>query len=125
MPHEDGSAYHPIVATISLSAPIVLDIYEKNDAGSRREQPQYRILQEERSLLVTTSTMYAEALHGITETSVDQNINQDAIANWDLLGSKQRFKSGQFERETRVSLTFRDVLKTSKLGNGLKFLNKK
>ena len=46
MAHEDGAAYFPIVATVSLGAPIVLDIYGKNQAGTRDPWPRYRILQE-------------------------------------------------------------------------------
>lgn len=30
MPHEDGAAYHPVVATVSLSGTLVLDVYEKS-----------------------------------------------------------------------------------------------
>ncbi len=48
MPHEDGAAYWPVVATVSLGAPIVLDIYGKDSDGRRHPQPQWRILQEPR-----------------------------------------------------------------------------
>ncbi|PWY80482.1 hypothetical protein BO70DRAFT_362431 [Aspergillus heteromorphus CBS 117.55] len=33
MPHEDGVAYYPLVATVSLGAPIMLDVYEKSGNG--------------------------------------------------------------------------------------------
>jgi alkylated DNA repair protein alkB family protein 6 len=46
MPHRDGAAYHPVVATVSLGAPIVLDIYENTEGGTR--VPKWRILQEPR-----------------------------------------------------------------------------
>ena len=46
MPHEDGPAYYPMVATVSLGAPVVLDIYEKGEGG--RAAPKWRILQEPR-----------------------------------------------------------------------------
>jgi alkylated DNA repair protein alkB family protein 6 len=46
MAHQDGAAYYPMVATISLGSPIVLDIYEKTDGGVR--EPRWRILQEPR-----------------------------------------------------------------------------
>ena len=49
MPHEDGPAYYGCVATVSLGAPIVLDIYEKGAAaGGRDRVPRWRILQERR-----------------------------------------------------------------------------
>ncbi|KAL9111428.1 MAG: hypothetical protein Q9227_004105 [Pyrenula ochraceoflavens] len=115
MPHEDGAAYHPIVATVSLGAPIVLDIYEKTESGERAMQPRWRILQEPRSLLVTTEEMYTEVLHGISETRNDQNLGQDTVANWNLVEDKASFESGMYERRTRVSLTYRDVLKVSKI----------
>jgi alkylated DNA repair protein alkB family protein 6 len=49
MAHEDGAAYYPMVATVSLGAPIVLDIYEKEEGG--RRAPKWRILQEPRRLV--------------------------------------------------------------------------
>ena len=49
MPHEDGPAYYGCVATVSLGAPIVLDIYEKGSAvGGPDRVPRWRILQEPR-----------------------------------------------------------------------------
>ena len=44
------------------------------------------------------------------------------VANWDLIHDKEVFQEGVKRRETRVSLTFRDVLKVKKLGKGLGFL---
>lgn len=141
MPHEDGAAYHPIVATVSLAAPIVLDIYDKrrddqtshdnpnNDAHSeseiRNRGQQYRILQERRSLLITTGGLYSDYLHGIAETKRDCELGQETVCNWGLLGDKEFYEKGEYDRETRISLTYRDVLKVSKLGNSLKFLSKR
>ena len=48
MPHEDGAAYHPVVATVSLGGPIVLDIYAKTNEGHREDRPRFRVLQEAR-----------------------------------------------------------------------------
>ncbi len=52
MPHEDGAAYWPVVATVSLGSAIVFDIYEKNlhGGGSGETQPKWRVLQEARRL---------------------------------------------------------------------------
>jgi len=152
MPHEDGAAYYPLVATVSLGAPIVLDVYEKqqqksctnegftpklereaeeqDESGGKQEcqawkQPRFRILQEPRSLLITTKGMYTDFLHGIAERDRDENLNAEAVSNWDLLGEKERYECGSYKRQTRVSLTYRDVLKVAKLGNSIRLLNAK
>ncbi|KAI5853323.1 hypothetical protein BZA05DRAFT_25541 [Tricharina praecox] len=113
MPHEDGAAYHPVVATVSLGAPIVLDIYEKGEGG---RTPKFRILQEPRSLLVTTGEVYASHLHGIEARTSDEDLGPETVANWALLGEPQAFTEGRYERQTRTSLTYRDVLKVADVG---------
>ncbi|KAL8729746.1 MAG: hypothetical protein Q9166_004575 [cf. Caloplaca sp. 2 TL-2023] len=130
-PHEDGAAYHPVVATVSLGAPIVLDVYRKPAAGESLDaKPAYRILQEPGSLLISTGEMYTKHLHGIVEVEVDKDLHggQGGVVNWEMLGSewKERFEEerGEWKRETRVSLTFRDVLKVKSLGKGLGFMSK-
>ena len=120
MPHEDGAAYAPIVATVSLGAPIVLDIYPKKADGEREVEPKWRILQERRSLLVNTEGMYTDVLHGITEREADESLGKDTVANWVLLGDKKQFDGGRSERGVRVSLTYRDVLKVARIGASLK-----
>ncbi|KIW06357.1 hypothetical protein, variant [Verruconis gallopava] len=123
MPHEDGAAYSPVVATISLGAPIVLDIYEKRvgDEVEEQREVKYRILQEPGSLLVTKGEAYTSLLHGISPITRDDNLSADRIANWELLGNKKTFElsGGVSERSTRISLTYRDVLKVSKVGLGI------
>jgi alkylated DNA repair protein alkB family protein 6 len=121
MPHEDGGAYASVVATVSLGAPIVLDLYERSEEGHARGSPIHRLLQEERSLLVTRGEAYEVLLHGIGEQHSDVELmpDEDGVGgaiNWNQLGDKERFASGTVERQTRVSLTFRDVLKVSKMG---------
>lgn len=125
-PHEDGGAYHPVVATVSLGSHIVLDIYAKklDGSGERDDVPRWRILQEPRSLLITSGKLYSDYLHGIVETKVDENLNVIDVCNWDLLGGRDNFETGTNQRETRVSLTFRDVLKVKTLGRGFGFLGK-
>lgn len=124
MPHEDGAAYHPITATLSLGGHTVLEIYKKTDNGERETEPTWRILQEPRSLLVTTGAMYKETLHGISDLEVDHNLRPETIVNWSLLADANAFETGTAERQVRVSLTYRDVLKVAKLGGALKFMNK-
>lgn len=132
MPHEDGGAYAPVVATISLGASIVLDIYEKAhtaEVGEINEArtPKWRIFQEPRSLLVTTRSMYTDYMHGIAEREVDEDIRPFNIQtgtgaiNWELLGNQIDLVDGRYERGTRVSLTYRDVLKVKEMGKSLKF----
>lgn len=83
MPHEDGDAYFPAVATISLASHTMLDIYRwageadggddensgadssavsssvvKSKVRAREQDPIFSILQEPRSLLVTVGSAY-------------------------------------------------------------------
>lgn len=160
MPHEDGAAYAPVVATVSLGASTVLDIYEKKGKDVNGEEEEEvggrvgsqgdphskqsrgrviaRILQEPRSLLVTRGEAYERYLHGIADVVVDEDLGPGTVVNWDMLGDKRAFsrdgdddveeeKEGEEEknkgrnvRGTRISLTFRDVLKvkTMRIGVG-------
>ena len=137
MMHEDGAAYAPVVATISLGGSVVLDLVEKKDMmqvshsndstedenGDQEvmkavgEVAKYRILQEPRSLLITTGNGYTDFLHGIARFDRDENLEPDTVVNWNLLGNPEQFKNGINERVTRTSLTYRDVLKVSHVGN--------
>jgi len=118
MPHEDGSAYWPCVATVSLAGSVVLDIYGKNADGSVSRTPRWRILQEPGSLLVTTGDVYVGTLHGIADVEVDEDLGPETVANWNLLGDRGAVEreGGRNHRITRTSLTFRDVLKVSNAG---------
>ena len=113
MPHEDGPAYAPVVATVSLGSAVVLDVCEKGQGGKR-----WRVLQEGRSLLVTRGEAYRELLHGIESVEGDEGV-EEGLSNWELVGERERWerKQGRWvESGTRVSLTFRDVVKVSRLG---------
>jgi alkylated DNA repair protein alkB family protein 6 len=106
-PHEDGPAYHPAVATISLGAPQCVDIYqylsttnpspplvatpatdtsatsqtsETQEQGGRTiaHVPLARIYLAPRSLLVMASALYTTHLHGISETTEDVITAADA-----------------------------------------------
>jgi alkylated DNA repair protein alkB family protein 6 len=125
MPHKDGSAYYPVVCTVSLGAALCLDIYGTNEQGIRMAKPSWRILQEPRSLLITTDDLYKHYLHGIADITIDEQLNQDTVANWSLLKSRDNFPDGNNERHVRTSLTYRDVLKVSKLGNKLGLLGRR
>lgn len=119
MPHKDGSAYHPVVCTVSLGGSLCLDIYGSNEHGGTEVGPRWKILQEPRSLLITTGEMYTDYLHGIADITADTDLNSETVANWSLLRSPELLTNGTNERQIRTSLTYRDVLKVSKLGSKL------
>ncbi|KAI3614469.1 alkbh6 protein [Moniliophthora roreri] len=117
MPHEDGPAYHPIVATLSLGSHAVFHYYQYksaerrdgtgNDPANENEgqpidpKPALSVLLEPRSVIITTGSFYRSHLHGIEEVSEDVFSRGDGvtgpqiqgtgveIANWKLVsGSK-------------------------------------
>ena len=112
MPHEDGPAYYPVTATVSLLSSIVLEITSKAETAETRQH--WRILQEPGSLLVTSDECYTMTKHGIAEVEVDENLDQETIANWQLL-SNRNFVDGKHVRQPRISLTYRDVKKVLSL----------
>ena len=77
-----------------------------------------RIFQEPRSLLITTGRAYRDLMHGIASIEIDENLNAETVANWGLLSEEGRKRveenGGRNVRGTRVSLTYRDVIKVSK-----------
>lgn len=126
MPHEDGMAYASVVATVSLGGSVCLSLTPKPTSGEgdgpemdEKEQGQWkvptRILQEPRSLLITTGDAYESLLHGVDAVEVDRDLNADTVANWSLLDDRSVFEDagGCNVRGTRISLTYRDVLKVS------------
>ncbi|ESA43355.1 hypothetical protein GE21DRAFT_4707 [Neurospora crassa] len=119
MPHKDGAAYHPVVCTVSLGSSLCLNLYKAKEDGALDSEPVWRILQEPRSLLITTADLYTEYLHGIDPLSADVNMSERTIANWSLLREPSLYQNGENQRGVRVSLTYRDVLKVSKLGSKL------
>ena len=123
--HEDGDAYHPVVATVSLGSHIVLDVKQKvnhTTGENMGKAHSWRVLQEPRSLLITTGELYTDCVHGISEVMIDENLGGDTITNWDLLGDRTPFAKGQAARGLRFSLTFRDVIRVKKLGKAFEGL---
>jgi alkylated DNA repair protein alkB family protein 6 len=119
MPHKDGLAYHPVVCTVSLGSSLCLNLYRSKEDGALDPEPLWRILQEPRSLLITTAELYSGYLHGIDPISTDVDLSEQTVANWSLLRSASCFQDGLNQRHMRISLTYRDVLKVSKLGSKL------
>jgi alkylated DNA repair protein alkB family protein 6 len=110
MPHEDGDAYFPVVATVNDPA-----------LEDREEPKRWRVLQEPRSLLLTTGSAYTDTLHGIAEITEDSDLGPDTVANWSLLGDRKAIEAngGRNARTDRVSLTYRDVKKVSNVASKL------
>lgn len=128
MPHEDGKAYASVVATVSLGATVCLSLTPKPSSDDIDKQEEgneemwripTRILQEPRSLLITTGTAYESLLHGVDAVEVDEGLNAETVANWDLLEDRASIEKagGRNVRGTRISLTYRDVLKVSSAAN--------
>ncbi|KAG7443220.1 uncharacterized protein BT62DRAFT_1034594 [Guyanagaster necrorhizus] len=133
MPHEDGPAYHPIVATISLGSHAVFHYYrytpEKNGMTNGRaidNTPALSVLLEPRSVIITTEALYKEYLHGIEDIETDtiraaDTTTQESeftdtntpVQNFHLLTSEKAVRAvsegGSLQRDVRYSLTCRDV----------------
>jgi len=125
MPHKDGSAYYPVVCTVSLGSTLCLDIYGSKEDGATEENYRWRILQEPRSLLITSGDLYQNYLHGIAEIKQDVGLGPTTVANWDLLRSPNVIIDGYNERQIRTSLTYRDVLKVARLNTKLGIFGKR
>ncbi|KAL2753397.1 hypothetical protein ACRALDRAFT_1094750 [Sodiomyces alcalophilus JCM 7366] len=119
---QDGPAYHPVVCTVSLGASLCLNLYRSKEDGALDPEPAWRILQEPRSLLITTDSLYTDYLHGIADIEEDVDLSVETVANWDLLRSPDIFTGGRNVRGTRTSLTYRDVMKVTKLGSKFSLL---
>ncbi|KIY72408.1 hypothetical protein CYLTODRAFT_47260 [Cylindrobasidium torrendii FP15055 ss-10] len=135
MPHQDGPAYHPVVATISLASHAVFHYYQYKDASDGTEgrrvnpTPLLSVVLEPRSLVITSDSLYQDCLHGIESIAVDSFATGPhgvvcvetgtPIANAHLLRSPEISKvvqeGGVLERTTRYSLTCRDISKVKKL----------
>lgn len=100
---------------MSLGSSVCLNIHKNKDDGGIQTEPMWRILQEPRSLLITTADLYHDYLHGIADVEEETDLNESTVSNWNLLGKPSAFKDGQITRQTRYSLTYRDVQEISKL----------
>lgn len=117
MPHADGPAYFPVVATISLGEPTFLDLYRTKPEGGYDPTPAFSILLEPRSLLITRGEAYTRYLHGIDARTHDTPEHVARIINAHALAQATREAyANVVARRRRVSLTFRDV---ERVYNGL------
>ncbi|KZV81269.1 hypothetical protein EXIGLDRAFT_742614 [Exidia glandulosa HHB12029] len=125
MPHEDGPAYHPVVGTISLGSHAVFNYYKYADASTDDNAPSNNsnagravdrtplvsLLLKPRSLIITRSSLYTGHLHAIEERTQDVLGGDDGVkvANVHLVRAEEARTGGTLTRETRMSLTSRDV----------------
>ncbi len=126
-PHQDGPAYHPVVATLSLGSHTVMHYYDFPATGSVRE-PRLSLILEPRSLVITAQEQYTEWAHGIDAVSEDRVARGDLeLANAGMLGNGGSSTSGTasllseggvLSRQTRYSLTCRDVARVMNVSIG-------
>ncbi|KAJ7161074.1 hypothetical protein C8R46DRAFT_1001055 [Mycena filopes] len=137
-PHEDGPAYFPVVATISLGSHCVFHYYQykegdEGEAGGRSIDPApiLSVLLEPRSVVISEHALYSSHLHAIREIEEDIVTAGNAatppiladlgvpIANWDRVAGPDAVRvmseGGVLQRATRYSLTCRDVEKVAQL----------
>ncbi|KAL3518875.1 hypothetical protein ACH5RR_021464 [Cinchona calisaya] len=98
MPHQDGPAYHPVVAILSLGSPVVMDFTPHisleqsteplviketqnmsvegpmlmNTDGSSNIHPPFSVVLMPRSLLIFKDEVYSDYLHGIKDEEYQQ-----------------------------------------------------
>lgn len=132
MPHDDGPAYEPVTATISLGSHALLDIYEWIDdallsaagatptpttepthstsaeprkaRGARAPEPTFTLLQEPRSLLVTRGDAYHNWLHGIADRASDPPECLARVANAAQLNDPKLRESVQHAQQAHPDL---------------------
>ncbi|KAH9837750.1 uncharacterized protein C8Q71DRAFT_754299 [Rhodofomes roseus] len=142
MPHEDGPAYHPVVATLSLGSHAVFHYYRykpsttadsaSNQGRAIDPDPVFSVFLEPRSLVITRASLYQTHLHGIDGVHADvfpapsdtASGSSARIANVELLGDAPTRElvanGGTLERRARYSLTCRDVARVATGLPGLK-----
>lgn len=110
MPHSDGPAYNPCVATLSLGSGILLKLipFPTSDniihPPSSPPPPPLQVYLPANSLFVLKGSLYKDYMHGIDEVCIDE-INPDTL-NYHRLPLDLR-QQETIERSTRISLTFR------------------
>ncbi|CAH2078446.1 unnamed protein product [Thlaspi arvense] len=139
MPHQDGPAYFPVVAILSLGSPAVMDFRPhlrlrsgddgiSRDQGScaescvpeRDNQRSFSVLMMPRSLLIFKDEAYSDFLHGISDSPTQcykQVVNEAEAFAYSENSSEDSRTDGDkilHRDQTRVSLTCRLVPKVHK-----------
>lgn len=108
MPHTDGPLFSPTVTTISCGSHTILEFFENNETRTNV----CRLLLERCSLVVLQDDMYAKYLHSIRE--VDADVIGEDCAN--VPHCRNQYRIGEvIERQTRISVTIRNVPKVLKI----------
>ncbi|KAK9880246.1 hypothetical protein WA026_010122 [Henosepilachna vigintioctopunctata] len=109
MPHTDGPLFYPTITTISCGSHTLLRFLE-NDSERKKICD---ILVERCSLLVIQGDMYSKYLHSIEGTSCDI-LSKDCV---NIRNTSNKYDIGQsLKRDTRISITIRNVPKVLKIG---------
>ncbi|KAK4049954.1 hypothetical protein OIV83_003778 [Microbotryomycetes sp. JL201] len=90
MPHTDGPAYSPVVATLSLGSHAILKFTPRppqDDSGTTgmpdSAEDSFTVFLPTRSLVVLSSTVYSNYLHSIDPVKVDTMSDLIACINWE------------------------------------------
>ncbi|ALC38614.1 CG6144 [Drosophila busckii] len=113
LPHTDGPMFYPIISTISCGAHTVLELTKRGSNGESTGDVMFKLLLEPRSLLILKETLYSDYLHAISEISEDTLC--DRICNFNQCENTYKIGDHLVRRTPRISLTIRNVPKTSKM----------
>ncbi|VVB12294.1 unnamed protein product [Arabis nemorensis] len=143
MPHQDGPAYFPVVAILSLGSPVVMDfsphlrLRSGDDDISRDQCPgaescvperdnphSFSVLMMPRSLLIFKDEAYSDFLHGISDSPTqcyNKVVNEAEALALSTTNSENSNEDSRKDNDkilnrdqTRVSLTCRLVPKVHK-----------
>lgn len=106
MPHLDGPLYHPVIATLNLGSHTVLNFYKNEE-----KTVSFSLFLEPRSLLIQENEIYNNFRHGIEEREED-SIGESVV---NLSKDDPLYGSEHLKRGTRISLTIRHVIKSTKI----------
>lgn len=108
MPHTDGPIFSPTITTITCGSHTILEFLENNE--SRRKVCD--LLLERFSLVIIKDDLYSKYLHSICERTSD--VINSTCANLLHCGNKYSINE-TLQRETRISVTIRNVSKVLKI----------
>ncbi|EDW11052.1 hypothetical protein AWZ03_006904 [Drosophila navojoa] len=114
LPHTDGPLFYPIISTISCGAHTVLEFTKRETTGEANDGVVvFKLLLEPRSLLILKDTLYSDYMHAISE--INEDTLCDRICNYNLCENTYKIGDHLVRRAPRISLTIRNVPKTSKM----------
>ncbi|EDW63936.1 alpha-ketoglutarate-dependent dioxygenase alkB homolog 6 isoform X1 [Drosophila virilis] len=113
LPHTDGPLFYPIISTISCGAHTVLEFTKRETTGEAAGEVLFKLLLEPRSLLILKDTLYSDYMHAISE--INEDTLCDRICNYNLCENTYKIGDHLVRRAPRISLTIRNVPKTSKM----------